>query len=160
MSTLQSPCPYCGAPEGTGHDATCFDNLAYDALTNPKTELPMTNYCAQCGVMEGMEHRLFCIHHVTPIKPEAKKKDLTMTENQDTVSALDTQVSGAHYKNLAIQPVEYIHANKLGYFEGNVVKYVTRWKTKGGITDLEKARHYIDLLIELDQKEAIAGKEK
>jgi hypothetical protein len=63
--------------------------------------------------------------------------------------ALAEQVGGAHYKGLKIQPVEYIHANGLGYFEGNVVKYVTRWQAKGGVDDLKKARHYIDMLLEL-----------
>ena len=68
------------------------------------------------------------------------------------MSALTQQVAGSHYKELPIQPVEYIHANGLGYFEGNVVKYVTRWKSKGGIADLEKAKHYIELLIELENQ--------
>lgn len=67
-------------------------------------------------------------------------------------SALDIQVAGSHYKDLKIQPVEYIHANEIGYFEGNVIKYVTRWRSKNGIADLEKAIHYIQLLIELEQK--------
>jgi hypothetical protein len=67
-------------------------------------------------------------------------------------SALGTQVAGGHYKDLKIQPVEYIHANGIGFFEGNVIKYVTRWRDKGGVKDLEKARHYIDLLIELEAK--------
>lgn len=62
-------------------------------------------------------------------------------------SPLAKQIGGSHYKDLAIQPVEYIYANGIGYFEGNVIKYVTRWKEKGGIDDLEKAKHYIDLLI-------------
>lgn len=65
---------------------------------------------------------------------------------------LATQVGGNHYKDLKIQPVEYNHANNIPYMEGNVIKYVTRWRAKGGIKDLEKARHYIDLLIELEQK--------
>ena len=69
-----------------------------------------------------------------------------------TKSALDVQVAGNHYKDLAIQPVEYIHANNIGYFEGNVIKYVSRWKAKNGIKDLEKAKHYIELLIELETK--------
>lgn len=69
------------------------------------------------------------------------------------MSATDTQVGGNHYKDLSIQPVEYIHANSIGYFEGNVIKYVTRWKSKGGVSDLEKAKHYIELLIELESKE-------
>lgn len=67
-------------------------------------------------------------------------------------SALDVQVAGDHYKKLAIQPVEYIHANKIGYFEGNVIKYVSRWRSKNGIKDLEKAKHYIELLIELESR--------
>jgi hypothetical protein len=70
------------------------------------------------------------------------------------VSALQQQINGAHYKELAIQPVEFIHANGIGYMEGNVIKYVTRWRSKGGIADLEKAKHYIELLIELEQKQA------
>ena len=72
------------------------------------------------------------------------------------MSALTKQSGGSHYKNLAIQPVEYIHANGIGYMEGNVIKYVTRWRQKGGVADLEKAKHYIDLLIELEMgKEAV-----
>ena len=64
------------------------------------------------------------------------------------MTAKDKQVGGDHYKNLKIQPVEYIMANNLNYCEGNVIKYVTRYKQKGGIIDLEKAKHYIDLLIQ------------
>lgn len=67
------------------------------------------------------------------------------------MSALDVQVGGDHYKNLAIQPTVYIHANKLGFIEGCVIKYVTRWRDKGGFGDLEKAKHFIDLLIELEK---------
>lgn len=68
----------------------------------------------------------------------------------EATTPLDTQVGGSHYKDLKIQPVEYIHANGIGYFEGNVIKYVSRWKAKNGIADLEKAKHYIDLLIQLE----------
>lgn len=68
------------------------------------------------------------------------------------MDALREQIGGDHYKKLAIQPVEYIHANGIGYFEGNVIKYITRWKDKGGIADLLKARHYIDLLIEFEKR--------
>jgi hypothetical protein len=67
-------------------------------------------------------------------------------------SSLEKQVGGGHYKDLPIQPVEYIYANALGYFEGNVIKYVTRWRKKNGVADLEKAKHYIELLIELETK--------
>ena len=66
------------------------------------------------------------------------------------MSALDKQIGGMHYKDRVIQPVQYIHANHLGYCEGNVIKYVSRWKQKNGIADLEKAKHYLELLIELE----------
>ena len=72
-------------------------------------------------------------------------------EEDEAFNALDKQVGGDHYKDKGIQPIIYIHANNLGFCEGNVVKYVTRWRDKNGIADLEKAKHYIELLIELEQ---------
>lgn len=66
------------------------------------------------------------------------------------MSALKKQVGGSHCKAQAIQPVQYIHANGLDYCAGCVVKYVTRYKTKGGEQDLRKAIHYLELLIELE----------
>jgi hypothetical protein len=71
-------------------------------------------------------------------------------EAAEKVRALDTQEGGSHYKSLKIQPVEYIHANGIGYFEGCVIKYVSRWRSKNGLEDLRKARHFIDPLIELE----------
>jgi UDP-3-O-acyl-N-acetylglucosamine deacetylase len=70
------------------------------------------------------------------------------------MSALNTQISGSHYKALTIQPIEYIHANSIPFAEGSVIKYVTRWRDKGGIADLEKAKHFLELLIELEQRKA------
>lgn len=63
---------------------------------------------------------------------------------------LEVQVGGGHYKDLKIQPIEYIHANNLGYCEANVVKYISRWRSKGGLQDLDKVKHYVDLLIKLE----------
>lgn len=68
------------------------------------------------------------------------------------MSALSTQVSGDHYKSLKIQPIEFIHANGIPFAEGSVIKYVTRWRDKGGLADLEKAKHFLELLIELEIK--------
>jgi len=67
-------------------------------------------------------------------------------------SALGVQVAGSHYKSLKIQPIEYIHANGIPFAEGCVIKYVTRWRDKGGIKDLEKAKHFLELLIELETR--------
>ena len=66
------------------------------------------------------------------------------------MSAIERQVGGKHYKDMAIQPVEYIQRNRLGFCEGCIIKYVSRWREKGGAEDLLKARHFIDLLIELE----------
>ena len=67
-------------------------------------------------------------------------------------SALSRQVGGEHYMSATIQPIEYIHANGLGFIEGCIVKYISRWRDKNGIEDLEKIKQYVDLLIELEDK--------
>lgn len=70
--------------------------------------------------------------------------------NQSNMSeANKTQIAGSHYKSKTIQPWDYIASNELGYFEGNIVKYVSRWRDKGGVDDLRKAQHYLQKLIEL-----------
>jgi hypothetical protein len=71
------------------------------------------------------------------------------------MSALDVQVAGDHYKLKRIQPVEYIAANNLGFLEGCVVKRITRWRDKPAakrFEDLEKIKHEVDLLIEMETK--------
>lgn len=68
--------------------------------------------------------------------------------------ALAVQVGGGHYKGMAIQPVEYIHANSIGFCEGCAIKYLSRWQDKGGIEDLRKAAHFIELLIEMETTNA------
>lgn len=65
-----------------------------------------------------------------------------------TQSALSRQVGGEHYKTLAIQPIEYTLANNLGFCEGNIVKYITRYAAKGGAADIDKVIHYAELLKE------------
>jgi hypothetical protein len=72
----------------------------------------------------------------------------TMNHPYDARESLEKQVGGNHYKDMPIQPVEFIVRNDLGFCEGNAIKYLCRWKLKGGIEDLRKARHYIDMLIE------------
>lgn len=67
--------------------------------------------------------------------------------------ALTKQVGGDHYKDCAIQPVEYIHANGIEYLEGNVIKYVTRHKAKNGAADIRKAIHYLELILSLQYGE-------
>lgn len=72
---------------------------------------------------------------------------------KDADSAFDKQVGGDHYKSMAIQPVEFILANNLGFCEANIIKYTCRYKQKGGVEDLNKVIHYAQLLIEHISKE-------
>lgn len=69
-------------------------------------------------------------------------------------SAFSVQIGGDHYKDLPIQPIEYCQRNGLGAVESFVVKYVTRWRTKGGVEDLRKAIHLLEMLIEMEAKHA------
>jgi len=60
------------------------------------------------------------------------------------------QIGGTHYKDMVIQPSEFINKNKLQFAEGNAIKYICRHAAKGEVQDLEKAKHYIDMIIERD----------
>jgi hypothetical protein len=92
-----------------------------------------------------------------PVVPAMAMKmaiDMVATEEEEEAFqalANAQQVGGSHYKSKAIQPWDYIASNQLGYLEGNVVKYVSRWKDKGGLEDLKKAQHYLTKLIEVNQ---------
>ena len=66
------------------------------------------------------------------------------------MKATDRQVGGSHYQKNKIQPIEYIYSNGLDFISGCIIKYATRWRFKNGIQDLEKIKHYCDLLIELE----------
>ena len=63
----------------------------------------------------------------------------------------DEQVGGTHYSRLGIEPIQFIETNGLGYHEGNVIKYISRWRNKNGLEDLNKAKWYVERLIELEQ---------
>jgi hypothetical protein len=68
-----------------------------------------------------------------------------------SVAAAKDNQEGDHYKRFAIQPIDFIVKNHLGWHEGNILKYICRWKFKDGIGDLKKARDYLDKLIELEE---------
>ena len=99
--------------------------------------MPRCNQCKFEKLSGGEEPCLQCDHYS---KFEHKE------------AALDKQEGGQHYKDKAIQPIVYIHANKLGFCEGNVVKYITRHKEKNGAEDIRKVIHYCELLLELEYK--------
>ena len=64
--------------------------------------------------------------------------------------ALQTQVGGSHYKGMRIQHVEFVHANNIPYIEANAIKYICRHRQKNGRQDIEKAIHYLQILLELE----------
>ena len=66
------------------------------------------------------------------------------------MSIYEKQIGGSHYKNMKIQPSEFINKNNLPFAEGNAIKYICRHKLKGERQDLEKAKHYIDMILERD----------
>lgn len=61
---------------------------------------------------------------------------------------LNTQVGGSHYQKYVIQPIEFIVKNNIPFLEANVIKYIVRYKDKNGLEDLNKAKHYLEMLIE------------
>jgi hypothetical protein len=67
---------------------------------------------------------------------------------EDALPIMNTQVGGSHYTDMVIQPIEYIFANDIPFAEGNIIKYVSRYRSKNGVEDLKKARHMLNLLIE------------
>ena len=104
------------------------------------TELP----CNVCKSFHCWQPRV-SIDDATPEQWNEAARSVTTTP-----TANDTQVGGDHYKMHGIQPWDFIASNGIGYFEGNIIKYVSRWRHKGGVQDLEKARHYLDKLIEIE----------
>ena len=74
-------------------------------------------------------------------------------KRNDTVNPYDIQIGGTHYKKMKIQPSRFVIENKLAFPEGSVIKYICRHPYKGGKEDLEKAKHFIDMIIERDYSE-------
>lgn len=68
------------------------------------------------------------------------------------MKSTDYQVAGSHYQKLKIQPIDYILANKLPFAEGCIVKYISRWRDKGGVEDLRKIKQFCEFLIEEELK--------
>jgi hypothetical protein len=91
--------------------------------------------------------------------PQCKRKQMMTATLTDLVNQphkepdpLTVQVGGGHYKNQAIQPIEYCMMNQLDACQSAVIKYITRFRFKNGIEDLEKAKHYIDIPISFEKK--------
>lgn len=97
----------------------------YTCLSHGNFSGPFTTECPQCASNESRA-----------VEPKA----------------LDTQVGGGHYKDMAIQPMEYSMKNGLDACQHTAIKYISRFRDKGGIEDLRKAKHVIDMLIQFEEE--------
>ena len=125
---IQKLCSTCLHMPTSTRDAPCKDCLRFNEANL------IDNWTPQPGVAA---RRVDAPNPATPVNP------------------LDVQVAGGHYKDKAIQPVEYISANKLNFLEGCIVKRITRWRDKPAehrFQDLEKIKHEVDLLIEMEKR--------
>lgn len=99
--------------------------------------------CKECGSTFGHPHATNCS------QPFVDNITGASTYKPDDAE-LDIQVGGSHYKKYVIQPVEYAMANQLNYCQANAIKYVTRYKDKGGAEDLCKAIHNLKIILQLE----------
>jgi len=88
----------------------------------------------------------------TPAEWDAVSYQRQETAPEDVAEFKDKQVGGDHYSKQAIQPIDFITANGLGFCEGNAIKYICRYKDKNGVEDLLKAIHYLEMLVEQEGK--------
>ena len=108
----------------------------------------MKAYSAGIGELTLRQMWACGVCHKVTYSPNEADQCCWEQKSHPPLTALQQQIGGDHYRSKSIQPIEFILANGLGFCEGNVVKYITRWKDKGGLADLKKARHYLDFLIE------------
>ena len=122
--------------------------------TCPKCSSPFFyGTCTNCGYTwwdKSWEEPMY------PWKIIEKKGDTKRDKKViTTTNPLDTQQGGSHYKRYKIQPVEFCQKNNLPYCESNVIKYVVRHRDKNGLEDLKKAKHYLELIAQLEYGETI-----
>lgn len=142
MSDKQCTYPNCKCPYDMGADNRCIHGLPRMSKNNPYLNAAIEQ-CASDTIKHGTAF-MAVNNDGSATKISTQKVFKTPDE---LIEPLSTQVGGDHYRKLKIQPVEYIHANGINFFAGNAIKYLTRYESKGGKQDLEKAKHFIDLLI-------------
>jgi hypothetical protein len=128
----------------------------------------VSNLAQRIGVSYSYAHKLkqkvtaaLATNPLTPEQDAAMDKLITLSQTEghwqvtgNVATPMEIQIAGNHYKGKKIQPVEYIHANNLTFLEGCIVKRITRWRDKDGFQDLEKIKHEVDLMIEMEKKYA------
>jgi hypothetical protein len=102
-----------------------------------------------CTPPEKKNYWVDGINNTTPQDWDAVRPDIA--EPNDATDPLTYQVGGDHYTKMKIQPIEYIHANKMDFMDGCIVGYISRWRDKGGVQDLQKIKQFVDLIIKLNK---------
>jgi hypothetical protein len=111
--------------------------------------IPITNIRTPPPTPVSMQFWDKSINDATAQDWDAVRPDIS--EPNDATDPLSYQVGGEHYTKKKIQPVEYIHANEMDYMDGAIVKYISRWRDKGGVQDLQKIKQCVDLIIKLNK---------
>jgi len=109
--------------------------------------------CPDCNITFPIQYKGF--EEVdNKLRRRIMKEVMSDTEEraEAKLNPLDQQIGGSHYKDFKIQPIEFIIANNLDFIQGNVVKYICRYKHKGGLQDLIKIKHYLDIIISMAEK--------
>ena len=81
---------------------------------------------------------------------ESHEQYMYRRSKEGVTKVTNKQVGGDHYKDVVISSIEYITKNKLDFCEGNIIKYISRHRKKGGAEDIKKAIHYAELILELE----------
>lgn len=130
--------------EGSYEDRLIHVDLGYEdgeELCGDKQDVPMPHEIPRSTPVDGGEDGEI-------LTGECKQADDHKVLSGSSPSPKSTQVGGDHYSKMKIQPIDFITENGLGYIEGNIIKYVCRYKDKNGLEDLKKAQHYLQMLIE------------
>jgi hypothetical protein len=118
-------------------------------MSDSKSDYYMRKKCSLCG----QYHQLCCCTPAEKAHYSTSELLSKVTDQGTRAEPLKTQEGGDHYKNRAIQPIEYISANKLGFSEGNIIKYATRHLEKGGAEDIRKIIHYAKFILKYEYNE-------
>ena len=114
-----------------------MDRIAVRVCKDCKFYMSTNKVCSSCCIL-----------------PELPRFEPAVPPCPTIESAFNRQVDGQHYTDCAIQPFEFSMANKLDPMQHTIIKYVTRFRSKNGIVDLEKAKHTLELLIEWEKNHA------
>lgn len=126
-------CLRCGTNWDTGEDtdSPCEAGDDYGFVTDAAFEAGVRPKVSRAPHISAEEHKAFWERQLERVSPK--------------VDTMAVQVGGAHYKTLAIQPTEFCQRNGLDFCIGSVLKYLTRWRSKNGIEDLRKAKHFVEI---------------